>query len=104
MDLFAGLTGICDRIPISRKEVPKGNISRFACSRKKQTNYSAELKMRSRQDHSYGCRFSCNLDHKSGILSFSDHCEECLDNKEDSTAAIQSKLSVQKQITSPTKV
>ena len=35
MDLFAGLTGIYDRIPITRREAPTGNISRFACSRKK---------------------------------------------------------------------
>ena len=39
--------------------------------------------MRSRQDHSYGCSFSCTLDHKTGILNFSKHCQECLENKEE---------------------
>ena len=104
MDLFAGLTGIWYRIPISIKDLPSGNSSRFVCSRKTNPKHCPELKVRARKNNSYGCTFKCTLDHKTGILTFSEHCQECLENKEESTVAIQSKLSVQKQITSPTKV
>ena len=104
MNQFAGLAGVWDRIPITRKELPKGMFSRFQCSRRKKPENNTTLKMRGRKNHSYGCPFTIVLEHEHGTLTFKEHCQECLDNKEESAEAIESILSVQKQLTSPTKV
>ena len=104
MNQFAGLAGVWDRIPITRKELPKGNYSRFVCSRRKKPKNDATLKKRAIENHFYACPFTIVLEHEHGTLTFKEHCQECLDNKEESADAIESILSVQKQLTSPTKV
>ena len=81
MNQFAGLAGVWDKIPITRKELPRGNSSRFQCSRKKKPENNTTLKKRARKSHSYGCPFTIVLEHEHGTLTFKEHCQECLDNK-----------------------
>ena len=103
MDLFAGLLSIHDKVQISRKEVPRLSDSRLGCSRKNPPKNLPTLNKIGRQDKSYGCKFSCTLNHSTGMLSFFNHCEECLQDKE-TVDSIEKKLKVLQQITSPSKV
>ena len=103
MDLLAGLISIHDGVQIVRKEKPRLSDSRLVCSRKKKPIHFTNLKIKAREDNSYGCKFSCTLNHTNGILTFADHCEYCQNNK-DPACIIENKLKVLQQITSPTKV